>query len=527
MRRAAWFFGSVVAVLGSTACDGAESAASSSGGAGPGSPTVGSTQPSGSEVGGGDGVGGATGGGNSGGAGDGGDADCSGSATEDPQLAEALDLLREQLEAAGAPGGALAVVQDGEVLGMGVVGSKIATSCDPITLDTMFRAGVMAQVVTTLAVLDAVEDGVLSIDQPVKEVVDDLHVDNGEVGDFTLHHLLTFSAMYRSASDALNGLSCSTLHGSVADAVDPLQYASPGTMMDYNLLSSIEIPGLALEIADDVPYPEAARARVLDRLGMGGTFDQATFMAGDHATGHRDGPVLPLPDCPNRHPSEGYNASIRDLARLAQYLTGGAGDVLGEEMLDAMLSRQGDGFHPWYHATYGAFGEEQAGDEYVTTGSWFNGYFVNLALFRERRLAVVVIGNADRFDLRAATNGVLEIFDPTIAFTDPPDVEPDPDALATLVGTYVDPLGFGGSGERALEIVQDPDDPTKLLATSVIDGVELPIEVDSSQCCPDNFVFSFGGVTKDARFWRDEEGHVYALQTHQDSGPPYFRQGPL
>ncbi len=474
--------------------------------------------------------------------GTGGAPNCLGTETDDPQLAAALEVLREEMVAAGVPGGAIAIVKDGQVLGLGVSGSKSAVGCDPITTDTLFGAAFLTELVTTVAVLDAVEEGKLALEAPITNFIPEpgiwVQPGRGDVDQITLHHLLTNTSGYRSASSA-NPLqsTCTSLADAFENAVDPVIQAAPGTMNDTNDWNNFEIAGLALQNVDGVDFGDAVAARVLGPLGMGGTFDHEVLATSDHSKSYVGSLEVPLEShCPNHAPALGYHGSIDDLATLVADVTGGVSAVLGPAMQTELFVEQGVNFWSYWYTPYGisqAFPAPsiQPPDEVFWTDGLAQGFTSHFVFLKQRGLAVVTLMNGEGWEeALEVTERVLEMYDPSVTLdlwpSDPNAVfEPlDPTLLASLVGSYHDEFGFDGVSPRTLDVTLDPNDATKLVATlTSVDGFAVPVSL-APHFCNHNYVATVGSQEVPVRFWRDETtGEPSAVQLFADAGPPLFR----
>jgi CubicO group peptidase (beta-lactamase class C family) len=443
-------------------------------------------------------------------------ADCSGTEATDDLSAAAMDLLRSELTERGVPGGAFVIVQGGEVVAMGVSGSKSSTECDPITPDTLFRTAFMSEVVTTIAALDAVEDGLLQLDEPITDHID-LPVTVGDPSAIQLHHLLSNASMYASKSDTSSDAVCNELAYHFTDAVDPILETEPGTMQDPNDISNFEIAGLALQEVEGMPFEDVVRRRVLDPLDMGGGYDRLSIEAMDHTRG--DGGQTPIhADCRHRDPSDNYHASIRDMAKLTTYLMrGGDAAILEPDMLERMRSTQGPHALSSSTAAYGlnVYHPPQDEDErivWINSYSW--GFTMDFWAFVERDVAVFTILNEYAADSSPLVEGLAALADPTTF----PGWRADPfdagaESLASLVGTYRDAIG-AGDGERVLEVTLDPGSGELV---GLLDG-ELEIDIEPVLAA-DNFLID-GSI---ARFWRDDTGAPYGVSLLGRFGPPFLR----
>lgn len=458
--------------------------------------------------------------------------DCAGTPTDNPTFERAMDLLREKIDVELATGGAVVVLRGDEIVDMGVAGSRRAGGCYPVTEDTLFQLAFSSGTLTTIAALDAVEDGLFDLDTPIVELLPTLRAD-GPLADITVHHLLTFGSMFRVPSDDLTvQLNAQRSACGNFDEVflhDATVQAAPGSMEDDVDVSNLELLGWILETVDGVPFPELIRARVLDPLGIGGGYETDELQAVDHALGrYRTDPAdLPLyAQCRNRDPSLGYHGSIRDVAGLLASLRPGAPGPLEESSRTLMLSQQDDHFMTGAFRTYGFFGYETM--DLVVSESYASGFCEETYLFVEEGLTVVTLLNVgDTFvTVLGRTTSIAEEYT-SFKFPDP-EYPVDPAAIPSLLGTYVDEHGFESSGPRTFEIVE-VDGALYAELTGAGTTVQYALSGTSPE---DNFLFT--DITTEqlpgerphawfTRFWRDDDGAPYALQIFGDCGPPFLR----
>ena len=77
------------------------------------------------------------------------------------------DIMIEALKARGIPGGALAIAKDGKLLVARGYGLANAQTREPVTLETLFSTASVTKTITAAAVLHLVDQGKLSLDDPV------------------------------------------------------------------------------------------------------------------------------------------------------------------------------------------------------------------------------------------------------------------------------------------------------------------------------------------------------------------------
>lgn len=436
--------------------------------------------------------------------------------TDAPELAAAMDLLRAELAVTGAPGGAVALYRDGEIVGLGAAGTRVPGACEPVTLDTLFRAGAHSNWLTAIATLDTVEDGALELDASITDAPITIGAEVGDPDEITIHHLLTNSSMYSSGADGPDlGPICGELAAYFASPVDALIQAAPGSMHNKEHRGNFEIAGLILQETVGDPYPQVVADRVLAPLGMGGGFVRSELDPDVLAS------TVPSSDCRQRDPSLGYYGSIRDMARLSQYVLQDRGEILTEQHHGALRANLHAAFWGSDFAGYGLDGSTTPSTlEVWWTFGHVDGYGYATFLFWHPscpqegacQFGATVLVNAGR-DPQALALAVAKLVDPAASFDLPP-FTPEAAAIAAAAGQYEDPIGVG-SGPRTLVVT--PGDPLELIAT---DPVTMASATFTQLDPPVEDTFQ---IENDfARFWRDPQGEVYAIQL-QYNGPPFFR----
>ena len=148
---------------------------------------------------------------------------------------------------------AIAINREG-VIYEGAYGKSNLATAAPVTMDTVVRIASMTKAITSVAALQLIEDGALSLDDPVEKIIPafgDIQVLDGFDGDtpklrppsqpVTVHHLLTHTSglaynffapdllkweMVTGAPNVLSGLKKGLISPMVAD---------PGTRWEYGI----------------------------------------------------------------------------------------------------------------------------------------------------------------------------------------------------------------------------------------------------------------------------------------------------
>ncbi|MFF7333060.1 serine hydrolase [Streptomyces sp. NPDC008150] len=288
----------------------------------------------------------------------------------DPEALARLDRhFARQVEEGRLPGFLVAVARGGSVVHVTASGRRDVAAGLPVESDTLWRIYSMTKPVTAVAVMMLVEEGSLSLDDPVARYVPafaDPQVYVGGSGSDTrtrpadgpvlVRHLLTHTAgltfgFYRAHPvDALYreaGIESSVLPGAdLAATMDvygkmPLQF-EPGTRWNYSVASNVL--GHLVEVVSGQPLDEFYARRIFEPLGMTDTCfhvtdEQAERLAELYAETD-DGGIAPTSGLPLRgrprflSGSGGLVASAHDVHRFMEMLRRG-GELDGVRLLSA------------------------------------------------------------------------------------------------------------------------------------------------------------------------------------------------
>ncbi|MFF7548703.1 serine hydrolase domain-containing protein [Streptomyces canus] len=343
---------------------------------------------------------------------------------------KALDRLDQHfahyVDEGRMPGFLVSVARGGRVAHLTAHGHRDLAAGLPVEADTLWRIYSMTKPVTSVAALLLVEEGRLSLDDPVAEYLPAfaeprVHVDgSGESlttrpadGPILIRHLmthtagLTFAFYHCHPVDALYreaGLESSVLPGSdLAETVAvyaslPLQF-EPGTQWNYSVASNVL--GRVIEIASGQTLDAFFAERVLGPLGM----TDAGFWVPDEQA-HRlselygekdDGTIEPVPGLPLRgrprllSGSGGMVASAYDVHRFSELLRR-RGELDGTRLLSADTVDLMTSNHLPNGADLRAFGAKPAHDEPGNDGVGF-GLGVSVVTDPARTLAPSGLGS--------------------------------------------------------------------------------------------------------------------------------------
>ena len=226
-------------------------------------------------------------------------------------------VLRQKSEAKEIPGVVAIAATGSEVIYQGAFGKRDLSKDDPMTLDSVFWIASMTKAITAAAGMQLVEQGKLSLDEPIGKVLPDLATPQVLEGfdakgepklrpakkPITLRHLMTHTAGF--AYDMWNGdmvqyLEKSGLPGITTCKNDALKtpiMTEPGTRWEYG--TNIDFVGKAVEAASGKRLDAYLRDHMFVPLGMSDTGfkigeAQRKRLVGMHARGE-DGTLAAIP----------------------------------------------------------------------------------------------------------------------------------------------------------------------------------------------------------------------------------------
>ena len=233
------------------------------------------------------------------------------------QSTEIDQALRQRVET-GDLAGVVAMAATGrEVTYQGAFGKRDLSKDQPMTPDTVFWIASMTKAVTTAAAMQLVEQGELSLDGSIGNVLPDLAAPQvlegfdadgapklrAAKGPITLRHLMTHTAGF--CYDMWNGAMVKYLEKTGTPGITSCQNAAlktpimsdPGTRWEYG--SNIDFVGKAVEAASGQRLGDYLRDNMFAPLGMDDTgfkigASQRERLVGMHARGP-DGSLAPIP----------------------------------------------------------------------------------------------------------------------------------------------------------------------------------------------------------------------------------------
>ena len=258
----------------------------------------------------------------------------------------------------------------------------------PNAPDTKFRLGSITKQFTAAAILQLVERGKLSLEDPISKHYADAPAAWEKI---TIHHLLNHTSgivsytglpgfFQKQAMIARTPVEIVKLTQEM-----PLEF-DPGTKFKYNNTGYVLL-GHVIEKISGVGYDEYLRKNIFEPLGMKDSgYDWNTSVIARRASGYNpDGKLAPYLDMSLPHAAGSLYSTVDDLAKWVEALE--SGKVVSKEnyakMTTAYLSQYG----------YGLVMEKREGHDVVGHGGGINGFNTILLRAPADKLTVVVLGN--------------------------------------------------------------------------------------------------------------------------------------
>lgn len=472
---------------------------------------------------GGTGGSGAAGAGGAGGGAEGG----AGGETTNPRFDALIEAIEAEREELGAPGVAVAIIEDGEITFARGFGSKDPDDPNvPVLPTTLFRIGSVNKMLTAAALLQSVEAGDVDLDASLTDYVPDFDITDAQGGasTITVRDLLRQSSgLYdylRIRVPAAQGEDDSLATFLTGPSFENNEYmmAPAGAMWNYSN-PNFYFSGLIAQTVSNKPYRALMKDRLFDPLGMTRTYFLGSDVEadGDYAlglSGNYEGiPRVVTPttyDNAWARPAGYATSSVLDLAKFTQFLLDGNTEVLSDQLRNEMQRPQMDMKILEDRTQYG-FGL------FVQRGFWLEdgrfldvpltshggdipGFAADIEYLPEQRFAVIILSNADyaHFSKSSAT-AVATLVELPEASPEP-DMTVDPETFDALVGTYAEDHNVLGP----ILISRDGDDLVATLPS--LDEVDYPYEPVLIPQTPGNFVLDLDGYPLSVTFIADDEG---------------------
>jgi CubicO group peptidase (beta-lactamase class C family) len=349
------------------------------------------------------------------------------SSTEKNAIQIAQHQIPQLLQHYKVPVAAVALVDKEGIIWAEGFGYANLKNKQPITPETLFSIESQTKMFTTLAILRAVQSGMVSLSEPIGHYLPNLHVSSvfqkDAIKDITLTNLLSHTAGFAHEAPVGNNFK------SNANFITHMESILKGTWLQfpvgdgYNYSNvGMDLAGYILQVKSEQPYEQYVQQQVLDQLHMtASSFDIQHFLStSDHAVGHIDG-LNTVPLNYSIIPAGGLYSNVMDLSHYLQFqLNDGVYDhqqVIMPALLNTALTipflasgqTQGYGLGIWK-------GERLHTIYYSHLGRGF-GFVDDLEWYPQYQLGIVVLTNKynmDNVDIKIAHLIIDQIIKPKI-----------------------------------------------------------------------------------------------------------------
>jgi CubicO group peptidase (beta-lactamase class C family) len=316
----------------------------------------------------------------------------------DRPFAAAEAAIRAEMQKAGIPGAAVAVIVGDRVAWTRGFGIAHAETGAPVTPDTLFQIGSVTKPFTAAAILAAAAEGALRLDLPLSTYVKGLAAC---VGAPTLTQLLSHTGGLIDEPDEFGPQGEEELGAYQRTWTSEYCLLPPGRTFSYSN-SGFALAGLALQEVDQKPFGDVMKTRVLAPLGMTRTtFRPTEAMTWPLAVGHRKDKngrfevVRPLANDARLWPAGTLYSSANEMARFAMALLND-GKVAGKQALPAGVAAKMRTASVQIPTTGEHYGQGMfLNPEGAGHGGSMTGYVAQYSIDPDSHVAVVVLTNGD------------------------------------------------------------------------------------------------------------------------------------
>lgn len=321
-------------------------------------------------------------------------------AAADLSLEQRLDALaRGHYSNPNAPGAAVLVMVDGKPVLRKGYGVADVEKARPITPETIFRLGSITKQFTAVAVLQLVQAGKVSLDDPITKWVPDFDAQGKTI---TVENLLSHTSgipSYTSDPGYMAGMERDMTPREIVAVVEgkPLEF-DPGERFKYSNTNYVLL-GMLIEKASGKSYADYLQEHIAKPLGLADTRYGGSDSASDrHARGYEpagsDGyrPARPL-SMTQPYAAGAIESTVDDLAKWTLAL------AEGRAVDPTLLRRAWTPFKTTAQPSPYGYGwsirnDAKNGERWISHGGGINGFMTDAVWIPEKNVYVAVLHNA-------------------------------------------------------------------------------------------------------------------------------------
>jgi beta-lactamase class C len=307
-----------------------------------------------------------------------------------------------------APGAAVAIVKDTNIIFLKGYGLRNATKHDSVNTRTVFRLGSVSKSVTATLVAILVNDGVLHWDDAVIKYLPDFHLKSEEATkNLTLRHLLshTIGLPYHAYTIMIED------HAPFDTLVDHLKdldlVGKPGELYSYQNVG-FSLIGSVIEKATGKKLEEVFIEKLFQPLDMSdasASFEKIMMNDNVAMPHYFIRPTTISSAYYSVAPAGGLNASIQDMGMWLKALMGNQPKILPEKNVNEIFEPQvraiarNHNFWEWKRVRKSYYGLGWRiitfnNDTIEYHGGYVNNYRCEVALNRKKKIAIAVLVNS-------------------------------------------------------------------------------------------------------------------------------------
>jgi len=338
-------------------------------------------------------------------------------------------IIEARMKSANIPGLAAAVTSRGKVLWTGAYGLAHIAENRPVTVHTPFMLASVSKTVTAVAVMRAVQDGKLALEDPINTKLP-FTVDNPQTEDevILMRHLVSHTSGIRDnwgnmpyfdgdstvpLADFLEGYF--TEGGTYYDASANFNATMPGEAFDYGNIATA-LAGYMVEVVTETPFDDYCDTHIFDILGM-------THSGWHLADFNPENVAMPYSWSNGTYKAEGHygyadypdgqlRSSISDMARFLATISNNGElegtNVLNPETMTELLSPQAPGVDDTQYVFW--YQSKLNGRTVIGHGGSDKGVATTMAFSPDTGYGVIILMNVSwTDDVTSATDELQEL----------------------------------------------------------------------------------------------------------------------
>ncbi len=318
----------------------------------------------------------------------------------EPQFLQEIKAVMERLTEADVFSGTLLIAKGDKVLMTFVGGEASKRFHVPNNLETKLNLGSMNKMFTAISIMQLVEKGLLSLDDPISKYVDESWLPEEITSKITIHHLLTHTSGLGSYFNETYMKGSRALFRNVEDFKPLVQGEKPafepGDRFRYSNTGMLLL-GVVIESATGQSYFDYIRKNIYEPAGMKNSDSyEMDYPVENLAIGYSPDRSSPYGWQNNLYkhvikggPAGGGFSTVEDLYRFALALL--SGKLVSEKSLDKMWTdHYGENYGYGFTVSQGPHGKV------VGHSGGFDGINGNLSIYLDEGYIAAVLSNYDR-----------------------------------------------------------------------------------------------------------------------------------